>query len=83
MRGRTQKAHQLYEAESRLIELGNAADALAMEIGVAGDSIHFDGSEPTPMRETLESVERLRALVESAVGLLRAYEMMRVPGQVI
>lgn len=77
MRGRNVKANNLYAAETTLLQIGNAVHELSLEVGVAGDGIHFDGERPKEMGAALDRVLKVKVMAERVEGLLRAYEMMR------
>ncbi|HEY7822894.1 MAG TPA: hypothetical protein VIG24_08685 [Acidimicrobiia bacterium] len=82
MRGRNVKANNLYQAEDLLLQVSGMADALALELGVIADDIHFDGKDAPELADALHKVRLMRPLVDQAEGLLVAYEMMLNPGGV-
>lgn len=75
MRGRNFEASQLLLVEDLLNQLSLAADAVAMDVGVHADEIHYDGKAPADMRDMLLRVRALAYEAQRAEGLLRAYQL--------
>ena len=70
-------AHQLANTELELTSAGFQADRLALDIGDHSDEINWDDHEPLSADDWLNEIALIRAKLDRAEGLLRAYELFR------
>ena len=70
-------AHQLVETENELTSLAFRAERLGWDIGEHSDELHWDDAVMLDASEWMREIGQLRANLDRAEGLLRAYELVR------
>lgn len=69
-------SRQLLAVEDELHEVGMRADALALELGIRADDMHFDGAPARPVDEAIAECQELSNRMQRAIGLLRACKLV-------
>ena len=74
--------HQLYGVEETVNAVSDALTQTGLEVGEIADEQHYDGTPLKDMSGVLDRLLDARAELESAIGMLRAYEIYRTAQKV-